>query len=169
MTAQRKETVITIRTAVESDHGKIIGVMPDWWDGRDLRVGLPRLFLVHFTETSFIAERQGELIAFLVGFLSPARPNEGYIHFAGVHPAYRGQGVMRRLYEKFFASCLERDRTIVRCCTSPVNRTSIAFHRKMGFSLEKGDCEVDGISYTSDYNRPSDHKVLFVKLLRPDR
>ena len=52
---------------------------------------------------------------------------------------------------------------MVRSCTSPVNRDSIAFHQKMGFAIEPGDAEVDGIPVTLDYNRPGDHKVRFKK------
>jgi ribosomal protein S18 acetylase RimI-like enzyme len=122
---------------------------------------LPRLFLVHFCNTSFIIEKDNNLIAFLVGFLSPARANEGYIHFVGVHPQYRGVGLGRYLYNGFFRICKENDRNIIRACTSPVNKGSIAFHRKLGFAIEEGDAEIDGIQVTLDYNKPDDPKVLF--------
>ena len=35
---------------------------------------LPKLFFVHFRDTSFVAERNGELSGFLVGFLSQSEP-----------------------------------------------------------------------------------------------
>ena len=79
---------MTIRNCTPEDHPRIVGVMKDWWGGRDLRGMLPRLFLEHFTNTSFVVENDRALIGFLIGFLSPARPREGYIHFVGVHPAF---------------------------------------------------------------------------------
>ncbi len=154
-----------IRNAEPSDHSAIISVMTDWWGGRDLRVMLPRLFLVHFSNTSFAATLGNDLVGFLIGFLSPALPAEAYVHFMGVHPDHRGKGLGRALYRRFFDLCLENGRTVVRACTSPVNKGSVRFHRKMGFRLEPGDGEVDGLPATMDYNRPGDPKVLFVKQL----
>ena len=52
---------------------------------------LPKLFFVHFRDTSFVAERDGELAGFLVGFLSQSEPEEAYVHFVGVSPAERGR------------------------------------------------------------------------------
>jgi hypothetical protein len=68
------------RNCITADHSRIINVLKDWWGGRDLTWMLPRLFLIHFGETSFVVEKNDELIAFLIGFLSMARPREGYIH-----------------------------------------------------------------------------------------
>jgi predicted GNAT superfamily acetyltransferase len=156
---------ISIRFALPSDHPKIISVMPEWWDGRDLTSGLQRLFLVHFHDTSLVAEKDGEFIGFLVGFLSQSRRDEGYIHFVGVNPKYRKKGLGAALYNLFFSICQEHSRNVVRSCTSPVNKGSVAFHRKMGFMIEPGDDVVDGIPVTLDYNRPNDPKVLFTRYL----
>ena len=59
---------------------------------------LPKLFFIHFRETSFVAERNGELAGFLVGFLSQSEPNAAYVHFVGPGPAARGTGLARDLY-----------------------------------------------------------------------
>ena len=47
---------------------------------------LPKLFFVHFRDTSFVAERNGELAGFLVGFLSQSEPDAAYVHFVGGQP-----------------------------------------------------------------------------------
>ncbi len=154
-----------IRHPEPSDHERIMAVMPDWWGGRDLRAMLPRLFLHHFNDTSFVAEEEGDLVAFLVGFMSPSRAGEAYIHFVGVHPGHRDLGLGRELYRRFFEVCRDRGRDVIRACTSPVNRGSILFHQHMGFDMEPGDHVVDGIPVTRDYNRPGDPKVLFTKHL----
>ena len=122
---------------------------------------LPKLFLIHFCNTSFIIEKEDVLLAFLIGFLSPSRKNEGYIHFAGVHPDFRDRGLGKCLYDYFFGLCKENGRSIINACTSPVNKGSVEFHKKIGFDILAGDAVIDGIPVTLDYNRPDDPKVLF--------
>lgn len=152
---------LTVRNSCPADHPKIIAVMKNWWGGRDLTMMLPKLFLDHFCDTSFIIEKEEHLIAFLIGFLSPSRIHEGYIHFVGVHPDYRDIGLGRFLYQLFFDVCKKNHRDTVRACTSPVNKGSIAFHKKVGFSISKGNKDVEGIRMSLDYNGPGDAKVLF--------
>jgi GNAT superfamily N-acetyltransferase len=159
---------LILRYARSADHARIIKVLKTWWGGRDLTPLLPRLFLDHFGNTSFVVEEAvagSPLVAFLVGFLSPARAEEGYIHFVGVAPVHRGRGIGAHLYERFCDLCRENGRLMVRSCTSPVNKTSVAFHRKMGFGISKGDAHIDGLEVTSDYNRPGDPKVCFERRL----
>ncbi len=93
-----------IRQAEPADYPRVIAVLNDWWGGREMVDMLPKLFFVHFRDTSFVAERDGELAGFLVGFLSQASPEEAYVHFAGVSPEERGTGLGRQLYERFFAA-----------------------------------------------------------------
>jgi GNAT superfamily N-acetyltransferase len=152
---------LTIRNSKPSDHQRIISVMRDWWGGRDLTWMLPKLFLVHFCNTSFIIEKGNSLTAFLIGFLSQSKINEGYVHLVGVHPNYRGMGIGAFLYQRFFEICKEYNRDTVRSCTSPVNKGSIEFHKKIGFNILKGDAKVDDVQVALDYNQPGDSKVLF--------
>lgn len=158
---------LTIRHTEPDDHARIIGVMPVWWNGRDLTHMVSRLFLVHFCNTSFVVETDDELVAFLIGFMSPGRPDEGYIHFAGVHPDYRGMGIGSFMYGRFEQLCIENGRKIVCACTSPVNRESINYHIRVGFEIENGNAVIDGVPVTLDYNKPGDPKVLFKKTIRP--
>jgi GNAT superfamily N-acetyltransferase len=160
----------TIRNSTPSDHPRIIRVMNDWWAGRDLSHMLPRVFLEHFCDTSFILEKNNSLIAFLIGFLSQYRIKEGYIHFTGVHPSFRGIGIGTFLYDRFSDVCLENGRSIIKSCTSPVNKASINFHKRIGFQVDNGNSVIDEIQVTLDYNRPNDPKVLFRKdLFRPPK
>jgi predicted GNAT superfamily acetyltransferase len=122
----------------------VIAVLDDWWGGRPMRDMLPKLFFVHFRDTSFVAERDGELAGFLVGFLSQAEPEEAYVHFVGVRPGERGSGLGRTLYERFFAVARDRGRTRVTCVTSPRNEGSVAFHRSLGFQPGPARAGYDG-------------------------
>jgi ribosomal protein S18 acetylase RimI-like enzyme len=152
---------LTIRSARAPDWDKVMEVIVGWWGGRDLRALLPRLFFQHFTDSSFVVESDGRLIAFLVGFACPTHPDEAYIHFVGVDPDLRGRGIGRMLYERFFAFAAESGRDVVRLVTSPVNKGSIAFHRRMGFAVLPGDGEIDGVSVWRDYDGPGEHRVRF--------
>jgi ribosomal protein S18 acetylase RimI-like enzyme len=128
-----------------------------------MRDMLPKLFFTHFRETSFVAQENDKMVGFLNGFLSQTFPDEAYIHFVGVHPGYRKAGVARQLYEKFFDTVRANSRHTVRCVTAPVNKTSIAFHQRMGFEIDPGDVTVDGISAHSNYDGQGESRVLFVK------
>jgi ribosomal protein S18 acetylase RimI-like enzyme len=90
------------------------------------------------------------------GFLSQTEPHEAYIHFVGIAPEYRGAGLGRRLYERFFDEVRGEGRSVVRCVTSPVNEVSVAFHEALGF-------EVDRVA--KDYDGPGEDRVLLVKRL----
>ena len=117
---------------------------------------LPRLFFVHFRDTSFVAERDGALAGFLVGFLSPAEPAEAYVHFVGVSPEERGSGLGRALYERFFELARVNGRTRVSCVTSPLNSASIAFHEAIGFEPSRP---------LPGYDGPGEDRVVFTRSL----
>ena len=121
-----------------------------------MRAMLPRLFFEHFRDTSFVAEEEGEVVGFLCGFLSQTYPDQAYVHFVGVRPDRRGDGLGRDLYERFFAVAREAGRDVIRCVTAPVNEASIAFHRRLGFEVE---AEVD------DYDGAGAARVLLRKRL----
>jgi predicted GNAT superfamily acetyltransferase len=159
------DTAIRIRHAEPSDYQPVIAVVNDWWGGRSMSDMLPKLFFIHFHETSFVAERDGEMVGFLNGFFSQTYLDTAYIHFVGIHPAVRKLGVGHRLYEHFFDASLKYGRSLVRCVTSLGNKTSIAFHKRLGFTIEPGNTEVDGVQVNRDYDGPGEERVLFVKEL----
>jgi hypothetical protein len=53
----------------------------------------------------------------------------------------------------------------VRAVTSPVNRGSVAFHRRMGFDIEPGEAGPDGIAVAAGYDVEGQDRVRFVKHL----
>ncbi|MED3550217.1 GNAT family N-acetyltransferase [Cytobacillus praedii] len=154
-----------IRSVKGSDYYVISPLINEWWGGRNMSEMLPKLFFDHFTNTSFIAEKEGKLVGFLIGFLSQSHSNEAYIHFVGVHPDYRKHNIGKHLYNNFFNVVKQNGRNMVRCVTSPVNKVSIAYHTKMGFEIEEGDKKIDGVSVNSNYDGPNQDRVLFVKNL----
>jgi GNAT superfamily N-acetyltransferase len=156
---------LVIRHAEPADYGTVISSLNDWWGGRNMSDMLPRLFFVHFRETSFVAERGGRIAGFLIGFTSQTFPEEAYIHFAGVHPDERRKGVGSLLYARFFQAAAERGCRSVSSVTSPVNRVSIAFHLRKGFQVKPGDGSGEGIAFTTAYDGPDGDRVVFVREL----
>ena len=146
-----------IRHAKPSDYGRVIGRVNVWWGGREMAPMLPKLFFLHFEGTSFVAEdEQGDLTGFVCGFLSQTNPDEAYIHFVGVSPDHRAEGLGRSLYERFFDEVRAQGRSVVRCVTSPVNQRSVAFHEALGFEVER---------VAEDYDGPGEDRILLVKRL----
>ena len=148
---------VDIRHAKPSDYGRVIGLVNVWWGGREMAPMLPKLFFIHFEGTSFVAEdEEGELVGFVIGFLSQTSDDEAYIHFVGVDPEHRGEGLGHALYERFFEEVRTSGRSVVRCVTSPVNDRSVAFHESLGFEVER---------VVEDYDGPGEDRVLLVKRL----
>ncbi|MBH0777765.1 GNAT family N-acetyltransferase [Nocardia sp. NEAU-351] len=149
-------TNLTFRTPTEDDHARVLAVVGDWWGGlggdagaRQRAALLPRLFFQHFTDTSIVVEERGELVGFLIGFLSQSRPDEAYIHFVGVSPDLHGRGLGRELYRRFFDTARRHGRKVVRAITSDTNTGSQAFHARMGFTVSSATYpDYDGAGMT---------------------
>jgi len=154
---------VRVRHVEPEDYQPIISVIDEWWGGRHMADMIPKLFFVHFRPTSFAAEDNGQIVAFLIGFVSQTFPDQAYVHFLGVCPTRRGEGLGRLLYERFFATVAALGCRSVRCVTSPVNRNSIAFHRRMGFSVLDSEHRVEGVAVALAYDGEGEDRVLFSK------
>ncbi|MFG2586096.1 GNAT family N-acetyltransferase [Streptomyces malaysiensis] len=173
---QEVDAALGLRQARVSDHRMIVGRVQQWWSdsrtpdqARELSLLLPRLFLQFFSGTSLVLEDDADIRAFLIGFYAADNDEEAYIHFVGVDPTLRGQGLARRLYTEFLRRAAGAGRREVRAITSPGNTGSIAFHQAMGFTLEPGDREVDGLPVCVDYDGPGQDRVCFYRKIVPDR
>lgn len=130
---------IAFRRPTEADYPSISRVIDDWWGGRRMDVLLPRLWLQHFTGTSWLAETgDGKLSGFLIGFLSPDQREVAYCHMIATNPNVRRHGLGRALYEHFFADARAGGRSKVVAVTWPANHASLAFHRSLGFEVQAG-------------------------------
>ncbi|MDN3296089.1 GNAT family N-acetyltransferase [Streptomyces ficellus] len=159
-----------MRRARVSDHRTLVECVQRWCgDSRtpaeacEPSVLLPRVFLRFFASTSLVAEDSTGVKAFLVGFHSADHDEDAYIHFVGVDPALRGRGLACGLYTAFFERAAEAGRREVRAVTTPDDAGAIAFHQAMGFSLEPGDDEADGLPVHRDYDGPGQDRVCFRK------
>ena len=155
---------LVMRNLGLSDYEPITAVVNDWW-GRPVVGMLQRLFFEHFQPTSFVIEDHGELVAFLVGFISQTNPALAYIHFVGVKPEYRAKGLGRELYNRFFVTVKPLGCRAVESITSPVNKGSINFHLALGFEILPGDAEAEGVRVTANHAGPGQPRVRFRRKL----
>jgi GNAT superfamily N-acetyltransferase len=165
MTGERLDD-LRFRRPTEDDYPAVIGVVDEWWGGRRVRALLPRLWFQHFTGSSWIAESDdGRLEGFLVGFVSPDRPAEAYVHMVGTNPNRRKHGLGRALYERFFEDARARDARIVRAVTWPGNQISVKFHTAMGFRPDDGPGtqRLYGTVAYPDYDGDGEDRVHFIR------
>ena len=136
---------LTFREAQPADAAAIAGAIDTWWPARHIVHGVCPQLLEHMGDTCLLVEKDGILLAFLVGYMSQRLPNAGYIHYAGVRPAYRGRGLGREMYRRFAELTRAHGRYCLVAETGLWNTASLAFHIRLGFTLEPGDIVVDGV------------------------
>jgi ribosomal protein S18 acetylase RimI-like enzyme len=130
---------LRFRRPTEFDYPTIIELVDEWWGGRKMRAFLQRVWFQHFTGTSWIVERSdGTIAGFAVAFISPDDPSVGYVKMIASDPTARRRGIGRALYLKIFDDLAARGVRTVQAITWPGNRTSIAFHRALGFRIDDG-------------------------------
>lgn len=140
---------LTWRTAEPSDAIAVSRALDEWWERRLNHCVQPQLF-EHFGDTTLIVEDEGELVAFLVGWLSQRFPDAAYVHFMGVRGDHRRLGLGVELYRRYAALARELGRTRIMAETGAFNARSIAFHREIGFTLEPGDEVIVGVPVHHD-------------------
>jgi ribosomal protein S18 acetylase RimI-like enzyme len=141
---------LTWRTAEPCDADAVVAAIDAWWPGLHMvHAVCPQLFQ-HFGDTCLVVEDDGRLVGFLVGMMSQRMPDAGYVHYAGVHPDYRGRGLGREMYQRFAAVTRARGRGELFAETGAWNTRSIAFHKALGFVLTPGDETVDGVPVHRD-------------------
>lgn len=161
---------LTFRRPTEDDHPRVVGIVDEWWGGRRMRAYLPRLWLQHFSGTSWIAERSdGRLEGFIVAFLSQDDPSTGYVHMIAANPNRRRRGVGRALYERAFADLAAHGARRVTAVTWPGNRQSVAFHQALGFRIDDGPRtqKIYGIPAHADHDGDGEDRVVFLRDLEP--
>jgi L-amino acid N-acyltransferase YncA len=150
--------VLNWRRPERSDHGRIVAVVDEWWGGRQMVAMLPRLFVDHFADMSYVVEDDdGRLVGFVIAFLSPTDAQTVYVHFIGVDPALRISGLGRELYTRVAREAKAAGRSRIAAVTSPVNTTSLAFHAALGFEIGP---------VVPDYDGPGEDRVPLSRTLR---
>lgn len=126
---------VVLRRVTIGDLAVILDQLGDFWqEGRDMGFLHQALYVHEFGETSVLAEEDGRILGYLLGF--PAPGGYGYIHAVAVRGEARGRGIARLMYERFAALLAERGAHSLKAITAPENGESRAFHGALGFSEE---------------------------------
>ena len=90
---------ITLRTAA-ADDGAGIWTLVKEAGTLDLNSSYMYLLMAdRFGDTCIVAEREGTIVGFVVGFIPPRQPDTVFVWQIGVHPSARGQGLGRRILQ----------------------------------------------------------------------
>jgi ribosomal protein S18 acetylase RimI-like enzyme len=126
---------IALRPVEIPDLRAILGELEQFWDEREMAFLHQALYVHEFGKTSVLAEREGEIAGYLLGFVS--EDGIGYIHAVAVRRSARGRGLARQLYERFAELVRARGATGLKAITRPDNDASRAFHEALGFGVER--------------------------------
>jgi predicted GNAT superfamily acetyltransferase len=143
-----------MRHVTIADLKVILGELDSFWDGRDTGFLHQALYVHEFGETSVLAERDGRIDGYLLGFVG--QHGLGYIHAVAVRREARGTGLARGMYGRFEGLARARGARGLKAITDPENVGSRAFHEALGFSTE----EVEG------YSPSGGIRLVFTRTLR---
>jgi len=152
-----------IRPIREHDYDLVIGVINDWWAGREMANQVPRELFAAPHPISCMVEEESQIVAFCLVSGRADEPESLWCRWIGVRPSHRKSGLGKMLYERFAVAASKMGYRQIRAGTSIVNKASIAFHTHIGFQIASGNDVVDGICVTrGDSPEPV---VKFVKAL----
>ena len=150
-----------ITLCTKADFDQILTDFVDFWgDERTKRLHHP-VYLYEFGNSAYVIREDGRVIAYLFGLLSQTAP-VAYVKFIGVRHSHKRKGIGRRLYEHFTEFARAHGCQELKAVTSPTNKVSIAFHRRLGMELI-GEPDEEEIPVVRDYGGPGIHRVVFRK------
>src|SRR5690625_4140712 len=134
------ETPIHLRTPPARD-GRLV------WElvraGGTLEANTAYCYLLlcsHFAENSLIAERDGEIVGFVMAYRPPSDPDAVFVWQVGVAPAGRGEGLATKMLNQLIEQPGNRGARFLTATVDPDNAPSnnlfAAFARKQGAALE---------------------------------
>ncbi|MDB4941807.1 MAG: acetyltransferase, family [Labilithrix sp.] len=144
--------MIRTRKITKGDYDHIVEVLDRWWGGPMANYAHP-MFFYELGDNALIAEDEGRLIGFLLGFIVFKQPKTGYVHLVGIHPDFRRKGVGRILYEEFTERCRTLGCERMKAITTTSNEGSLKFHHALGWQ----STEVE------DYAGPDRRRIVFQK------
>ena len=140
------------RGITKTDYDFVVTVLDRWWGGPSSERALP-IFFYELGEQALIAEENGDMIGFLLGFIAPSTPPTGYVHLVGIHPDHRRHGVGKELYEQFTNRCRAAGARRLKAISTIGNDGSVRFHEALGFEVHEDP----------NYAGPGRGRIVFTK------
>ena len=159
---------LKIRNTFEEDFVNIAELAEECSPMETERNSIYHIFTKFFRSTSFVAEStSGEIVGFILGFISQENPEEAYIHLLCVDPKKRGKSIGRKMVDAFMDAVALKGCKKVNLITKPINWNSISFYKKLGFLEDKSGetMNVLGTTAIKNYNGMGQHMVVFYRLI----
>lgn len=141
-----------IRGITKDDFDYVVSVLDRWWGGPSSVRAHP-VFFYELGEHALIAESDGEVVGFLLGFVHSRETPSAYVHLVGIHPEHRRLGVGKQLYEVFIEKARQQGAARLKAITTVGNEGSLRFHEALGFDATE----------ESDYAGRGRSRVVFTK------
>lgn len=146
------------RPLTKADFDYVVQVIDRWWGGPSTALAHP-IFFYELGRHAMVAVERGEIVGFLLGFVTTTDAPVGYVHLVGIHPEWRRRGVARKLYDGFEGACRATGARSMKAITTLGNEGSVAFHRALGWEVEE----------QPDYAGPHRPRIVFTKALLPSQ
>lgn len=143
------------RPLAAGDFDRARAVVDDWF-GHPVGLVMHRLFFDQLGPTGvWIETPDGRPVGFLLGLVSVAEPDLGYVHMHVVDPAWRGRGVGDLLYHAFARTAAARGARRIRALAAPERLASRRFHERLGFTGRGAP----------DHLGPGAHRIVYERVL----
>ena len=143
-----------IRGITKADYDYIVSVLDRWWGGPAGQRAHP-IFFYELGEDALVAEEDGKVVGFLLGFIARSADPVGYVHLVGIDPHHRRRGVGQKLYGRFMERCRDSGARRLKAIAAVGNEGSNEFHRALGFSANE----------VADYAGPGRSRMVFEREL----
>ena len=147
---------------------RIAAVLDHWFGGRRVWPLAGRAWYRHFATTGWVAEDEdGTPRGFLIGYLSPGRPEIAVVHLVAVDPSRRRRGVGRALIDAFVADAAAGGASLIEAVAWPDDPPAVAFFGALGFLADAspGTQRLYGVSAWPDYELRGEDRAVFVRRL----
>ena len=114
------------------------------------------LLCTDFAQTSAVARVGDEVVAFVLGYCPPERPDTYFVWQVAVSPAHRGQGLGTALLDHVIGSLRRRGITHLEATVTPSNEASWSLFR--GFARRRGLACSERSAFPSHLFSEDDHE-----------
>lgn len=116
-----------------------------------------------FSETSIVAEREGNTVGFISGFIHPDNPNTLFIWQVAVNESERGRGLGTKMLYQLLNRTFCEEVSYVEATVSPSNTPSQHLFKGLAMKLET-NCLINDYFSADDFPREGHEDELLFKI-----
>jgi diaminobutyrate acetyltransferase len=128
-----------------------------------------KIVLRYFGDTCYVAEQDGQITGFILGFFSQQDPETYFLWQIGVHPEKQGEGIGKQLLQYAEKQLQKKSIHRIELTIDPENTASKKLFEQNGYqnsSFNAGSViSVNGMIAIKDYYSPGRHFMLYDKHL----